>query len=135
MEMASAQSKRHRRRGQVIPCALQPIIIVLDLFEMSLNVTMLNDNRRRDMAIECKRCGGPTMLETVIKLRRGIFSLRETRWQGAYCATCQLSVSVQDHVPMRPSIVIRRRPRQSRSGFLPMWWRVTPAQSGAVRWV
>jgi hypothetical protein len=51
----------------------------------------LNDNRRRDMAIECKRCGGPTMPETVIKLRRGLLGFHETRWQGGYCATCRLS--------------------------------------------
>ena len=50
----------------------------------------LKDNRRRDMAIECKRCGGPTMVETVITLRRGVLGARETCSQGAYCAACKV---------------------------------------------
>jgi hypothetical protein len=38
--------------------------------------------------MQCKRCGGGVMPETVIKLRRSVFGLRETRSQGAYCAAC-----------------------------------------------
>jgi hypothetical protein len=53
------------------------------------------------MTIECKRCGGPTMLETVIKLRCGILGFRETRSQGAYCATCKLSVPIENHAKTR----------------------------------
>jgi hypothetical protein len=96
---------------------------------------VLNDNRRRDMAIECSRCGGPTMLETVIKLRRGLLGFRETRWQGGYCAACKLSVPTETHAIMRPSIATSGRPRPSLRGFLPMWLRATPARSGGVDWV
>ena len=87
------------------------------------------------MAIECKRCGGPTMSETVIKLRRGALGARETRSQGGYCATCKLSVPMENPAAMRPSIAISGRPRQSISGFLPMWLRLAPARSGGVKWV
>jgi hypothetical protein len=87
------------------------------------------------MAIECKRCGGPTMLETVIKLHRGILGFRETRSQGAYCATCKLSVPIENHAAMRPRIAISGRQRRSLSGFLPMWLRVAPARSGGAEWV
>jgi hypothetical protein len=96
---------------------------------------VLNDNRRRDMAIECNWCGGPTMVETVIRLRRGILGLHETRSQGAYCARCKLSVSMENHAVLRPATTIRDRPRQSLSGFLPMWLRLAPARSGGVKWV
>jgi len=87
------------------------------------------------MAIECKRCGGPTMLETVITLRRGVLGVRETRSQGAYCATCKLSVPMENPAALRPSIAIRDRPRQSCSGYLPLWLRLAPARSGGIKWV
>lgn len=87
------------------------------------------------MAIECRRCGGPTMLEIVIKLRRGALGLRETRSQGAYCATCKLSVPMENSTANRSSIAIGDRPRQSRGGFLPMWLRLAPARSGGFKWV
>jgi hypothetical protein len=87
------------------------------------------------MAIECKRCGGPTMSETVIKLRRGVLGFREIRSQGAYCATCKLSVPIENHAAMRPSVAISGRPRPSLSGFLPMWLRVASARLGGVEWV
>jgi hypothetical protein len=87
------------------------------------------------MAIECKRCGGPTMLETVIKLRRGVFGFRETRSQGGYCATCKLSVPIDNQVTMRAPIPISGRPRPGLSGLLPNWLRVAPARSGGVEWV
>jgi len=45
--------------------------------------------------MDCKRCGGSMMPETVIKLRRGLFGFRETRAQGAYCATCKTGVLVE----------------------------------------
>jgi hypothetical protein len=47
------------------------------------------------VAIECRRCGGLTISETVIKLRRSLFGFRETRLQGAYCAACKLSVPIE----------------------------------------
>lgn len=50
------------------------------------------------MAIGCARCGGPAMLETVVKLRRGVLGFRETRWQRAYCMTCKLCSPVE-HQP------------------------------------
>jgi hypothetical protein len=97
--------------------------------------TGLNDNRRRNMAIECKLCSGPTMLETVIKLRRGVLGFPETRSQGGYCPTCRLSVPMESHATMRPPITTSGRPRPSLTGFLPMWLRVAPARSGGVEWL
>jgi hypothetical protein len=57
----------------------------------SLMSALMRGNRRRQMAIECTRCGGPTMSETVIKPRRSVLGFHETRSQGAYCETCKLS--------------------------------------------
>jgi hypothetical protein len=75
------------------------------------------------------------MAETVIMLRRGVLGFHETRSQGAYCATCKLSVPMDNPVAARPSIASSGRPRQSLSGFLPMWLRLAPARSGGVKWV
>jgi hypothetical protein len=80
------------------------------------------------MAMECKRCGGSTMLETVIKLRRGFLSLRETRSQGGYCPTCKLSLPIENHATMRPPSTMSGRPRPGLSGFLPMWLHVVTAR-------
>ena len=85
------------------------------------------------MAIECQRCGGPTMLETIIKLRRGLLGFRETRSPGAYCATCKLSVPLENPAATRPSITIHGRPRPRLAGFLPMWLRIAPARSEPAR--
>jgi hypothetical protein len=87
------------------------------------------------MAIECKRCGGPTLLETVIKLRRGVLGFRETRSQGAYCATCKFSVPMENPAAMRPSIATSGRLRPSLSGFLPAWLRAEAARSDRVECV
>ena len=87
------------------------------------------------MAIECKRCGGPTMSETVIKLRHSIRGFGETRSQGGYCATCKLSVPIENQAAKQPPIAISGRPRPSLSGFLPMWLRLAPARSGGAEWV
>jgi hypothetical protein len=95
----------------------------------------LNDNRRRDMAIECRRCDGPTMLETVIKLRRGILGFHETRSQGWYCPTCKLGVPIENHAAMRRPIAIHGRPRPNLNGFWPMWLRLAPARSRGAEWV
>ena len=59
------------------------------------------------MAIECRRCGGPTMPETIIKLRRGLLGFRETRSPGAYCVPCKLSVPMENPAATRPLIAIR----------------------------
>jgi hypothetical protein len=87
------------------------------------------------MAIECSRCGGPTMSETVIKLRRGILGFRETRSQGGYCATCKLSIPMENHATIRPPTPISDRLRPGLRGFLPLWLRGAPARSGGVEWV
>ena len=47
------------------------------------------------MAMKCKRCGGPAMVETVIRLRRGFLGLHETRLEGMYCTACKVSSPVQ----------------------------------------
>ena len=49
--------------------------------------------------MQCRQCGGPMMAETVIKLRRRWLGFRETRFQGAYCATCKIGVLVENHPP------------------------------------
>ena len=82
------------------------------------------------MAIECRRCGGPTMRETVIQLRRGILGLRETRWQGGYCAVCKVSVPMDSPATVRPAIAVGRRPSPGLGGSLAMWLRGVPARSG-----
>jgi hypothetical protein len=73
------------------------------------------------MAFECTRCGGQMMSETVIKLRRGVIGFRETRFQGAYCATCRRSVAVES--PPAIQAANSFRPRGSLGGFLPLWLR------------
>ena len=73
------------------------------------------------MAIECTRCGGPTMSETMIKLRRSVLGFRETRWQGAYCPTCKLSAPVENQSATRSPTAINGRPRKSLGEFLPLW--------------
>lgn len=87
------------------------------------------------MAIECRRCGGPTMLETVIKLRRGVLGFRETRSQGGYCPVCRLSVPIEAHAAMRPPIAIRDRSFPSLRRVLPAWLRIAPDRHGGVEWV
>jgi hypothetical protein len=67
-------------------------------------------------AMECNRCGGPMMLETVIKLRRRFIGFRETRSQGAYCATCRIAVPVENH----PAATIARARKITREP-LPTW--------------
>jgi hypothetical protein len=47
--------------------------------------------------MQCKRCGGSTMTETVIKLRRSVLGLRETRSLGAYCPMCQVGMPIENH--------------------------------------
>lgn len=80
--------------------------------------------------IECNRCGGPTMSETVVKLRRGIVGFRETRWQGAYCAGCGQSVTAPVQAAMPP----QTQHRQLGLGrFLLTWSRGTPARSAHER--
>ncbi len=48
--------------------------------------------------MDCKRCGGSMMPETVIKLRRSLFGFRETRSQGAYCWACKLVCPLKSHL-------------------------------------
>ena len=42
--------------------------------------------------MNCQHCGDPMCPETVIRLRRTLFGLRESRFQGAYCACCKISI-------------------------------------------
>jgi hypothetical protein len=83
--------------------------------------------------IECKRCGGPTMSETMIRLQRGVLGFRETRSQGAYCATCKLSVSIENQSAIRSETAICARPWEGVSGLLPMWLRREPIRAGGGR--
>jgi hypothetical protein len=103
---------------------------VLDLFVRLVNVVSVERQWRRDMAIECKRCGGPTMSETVIKLRRRVLGFRETRSQGAYCATCKLSVSIENRSTIRSETTFCARPWNRFSGFLPVWLHGEPVRTG-----
>lgn len=90
--------------------------------------------------MECKRCGGTMMPETVIKLRRSVFvGFRETRSRGAYCATCQVGVSLETHQvsanePVRARVRARRdarclpawsasRPQGGHAGVIAILWR------------
>ena len=81
--------------------------------------------------MECKRCGGSMMLETVIKLRRGFFvGFRETRSLGAYCATCQLGVPIETHqAAMYEPTWATARPRKDTRGSLPAWLRADASRS------
>ncbi len=87
------------------------------------------------MAIECERCGGPTMLGTTIKRRRGVLGFHETRSQDGYCANCRLNVSMENHATVRPLALSNGRLRSGLSRLLPMWLRVAPVRSGGVEWV
>ena len=126
---------RLRDVALILPSAdIGPLLFLMCPY-IRLRSVALKGNWRRDMAIECKRCGRWTMLETVIKLRRGILGFRETRSKGGYCVTCKLSVPIENPAAMPPPIAISSRPRSGLSGLLPMWLRVPPARSGGVRWV
>jgi hypothetical protein len=70
----------------------------------------LTDRGEAAVVIECRRCGGLTISETVIKLRRSLFGFRETRLQGAYCAACKLSVPLEDQ-PTAQSMTVEAGPR------------------------
>ena len=85
------------------------------------------------MAIECKQCGGLTMPETVIKLRRGLIGFRETRSQGTYCPSCKRSALIETPTVARPSIAFHGRPRINLSGLLPTWLHVAPARAGGAK--
>jgi hypothetical protein len=86
------------------------------------------------MAIECGRCGGPAMPETVIKIRRGVLGRRGTRSQGGYCVACRLSVPLEPTAAVRPPVARARRPRRGFTVFLPQWLRVAPARPGGGGW-
>src|SRR3954462_737682 len=61
-------------------------------------------------AMDCKRCGGSMMPETVIKLRRSLLGFRETRSQGAYCATCKTGILVEESPLSNPAPPAIRAP-------------------------
>jgi hypothetical protein len=60
--------------------------------------------------MQCQRCGGPMMPETVIKVRRGLFGFHGTRLQGAYCAACGVGTLVDAPSPAgaRPAGIAAR---------------------------
>jgi hypothetical protein len=64
--------------------------------------------------MECKRCGGSMMMETVITLRRGLFGFRETRSRGGYCFTCQIGAPLETRrsVASQPTSFIERAARR-----------------------
>jgi hypothetical protein len=72
--------------------------------------------------MECKQCGGPMMLETVIKLRRGFVGFRETRSPGAYCATCRIGVAMEGPQSVAHPVTLSRAGlRNSIKGLVPAW--------------
>lgn len=98
------------------------------------------------MTIDCKRCGGLTLPETLITLRRSFLGLRATRATAEYCPACKVSVPVDTAVAMRPvtapisvggrpPIATRRRPRHRLGEFWLLGSRLAPARSGDVKWV
>jgi hypothetical protein len=74
------------------------------------------------MAMQCNRCDGPMMLETVIQLRRRLVGFRETRSQGAYCATCKIGVPIatRQSATVQPSALVTRRGGSARE-LWPTW--------------
>jgi hypothetical protein len=93
---------------------------------------VLNDNRTWDMASERSRHRIMIILETVIKLRRGLLGFRETRSQGGYCSTGTLSVPTESYATERPAVAIDGRLHPGLSGFLPLWLPIAPGRSGSV---
>jgi hypothetical protein len=53
--------------------------------------------------MECTRCGGSMMPETVIRLRRSFIGFRETRSRGAYCPTCKIGVPMESPPTCHPT--------------------------------
>ena len=75
--------------------------------------------------MDCGRCGGPMMPETVVKLRRGLFGLRATQSEGAYCATCRTGVLLEGPPRRRaPAPAFNRLFRSRPSDGLPAWQRL-----------
>lgn len=68
--------------------------------------------------MNCQFCGDLMCPETVIRLRRTLFGLRDSRFQGAYCTCCKISiVSREVDAPSASRAWAVRRPV---SGG---WWR------------
>ena len=72
--------------------------------------------------MDCGRCGGSMMPETVVKLRRGLFGLRATQSAGAYCATCRTGVLLEGP-PRRhaPAPALNRLFRSTALDDCPAW--------------
>ena len=61
--------------------------------------------------MDCKYCGDPMCPETVIRLRRTLFGLRASRFRGAYCACCKISVVLGEvDAPSASRASVVRRP-------------------------
>ena len=73
--------------------------------------------RSKEGQMNCTYCGDLMGPETVIRVRRTLFGLRHSRYQGAYCAGCKISIVVGE--TDTPS-ALRARAGLSVS---PGWWR------------
>jgi hypothetical protein len=74
------------------------------------------------------------MPETVIKLRRSVFGMREARSQGGYCAACGIGWSMDSTLAAtpRPTAVFSRF-RCKIKNVWPSWRLSGVAQPGHVR--
>ena len=79
--------------------------------------------------MNCDHCGDPICPETVIRLRRTLFGLRESRFQGAYCACCKISIVMGEDDA--PSTVRAQAVRKTISA---RWWGslLAPSRSGSM---
>ena len=66
--------------------------------------------------MNCSRCGDLMCPEMVIRLRRTLFGLRHSRCQGAYCASCKISIVLEE---IDPPPTVRARAVRPVSGG---WW-------------
>jgi ribosomal protein S27AE len=81
--------------------------------------------------MECTQCGGSMMAETVIKLRRSLIGLRETRSSGAYCPRCKIGVPMEARQtdPRQPAVLIPGS-RKGVGRLLPPWRHAGVRRSG-----
>jgi hypothetical protein len=82
--------------------------------------------------MDCKRCGGAMMAKTIIHLRRRLIGFRETRFAGAYCATCQVGVPGEGGRSVSDRPVLGRLARVIRRPW-PAWWHPAVARSRFTR--
>jgi hypothetical protein len=80
--------------------------------------------------MECNRCGGLMMQETVIKLQRRFVGVGETRFLAGYCAWCKTSVpmDVQPASGHQP-LTVGHRPTRTDRFRLPSWLHAPASQA------